>query len=292
MRFGAHVSVAGGLPAAFERGLEHGCQTLQVFVTNPRAWAFTTLKDETVETFRKRREELAARKSTAVFPIVAHMPYLPNLSSTKPDFLVKSKQSLAANLDACNRLGIEYLVVHMGKHDGAGIDPALDKMTKSITEVLDKIDGDTVLLMENTAGQGTETGRTLAEMGRLLGLLGAGERVGVCLDSCHLFAAGYDFRTREGMASLLEEIEQHIGIARLHVFHLNDSKRECGSHVDRHSHIGEGHIGEAGFRRLLRCAALKHLPGILETPQDTDDSIDRNLATLRRLAGTRRSGTY
>ncbi|MBE7559053.1 deoxyribonuclease IV [bacterium] len=280
MRLGAHLSIAKGLPSALDLALKHQCQCLQVFVGNPRSWKTAPLPDEAVEAFRRRRAQLALKTSTRIEPVVAHMPYLPNLASCRRDVYRLSRQALADQLDRCARLGLEYLVVHMGKHEGRSIPQALERMARAIGKVLRAYSGGTMLLLENTAGQGTETGRTMEEIGQLLRRLDD-PRVGVCLDTCHLFAAGYDLTEATGLKQLVDEIETSFGCTRVHVLHVNDSKKPCGSRVDRHAHIGEGCIGEAGFRRVLVHPVFRRLPAILETPQDDPGDVDRNLARLR-----------
>ena len=282
MRVGAHLSIAKGLSHALDLACKHRCQTLQVFVGNPRSWHTPPLHPAAIDAFRERRRELAAKPSTRIEPVVAHMPYLPNLSSAKPDIDTQSRAVLADQLRRCAQLGIEYLVVHMGKHEHAPREAALERMARAVGDVLADFDGETMLLLENTAGQGTETGQTMQEIGALLAMLPAHGRVGVCLDTCHLFAAGYDITDAKALRALVEELDAHIGRERVRVLHVNDSRKPCGSRVDRHAHIGDGCIGEAEFRRVLSHPAFRGLPGILETPQDDTGEVDRNLARLRR----------
>lgn len=282
MRLGAHLSIAKGLPRALESAVERACQCLQVFVGNPRAWQSSPLPDAVIEAFRTRRAALGRKASTRIEPVVAHMPYLPNLASRNPDFYRKSRTVLAEQLQRCAQLGIEYLVVHMGKHEGAGLPEAVERMARAIGGVLEGYEGSTVLLLENTAGQGSETGRTMQELGLLLGALAAGGLVGVCLDTCHLFAAGYDLTRRGPLEGLVDEIEAHIGLEKVRLLHLNDSRKPCGSRVDRHANIGQGEIGQGGFRRVLHHPAFRALPGIIETPQKEFDDVERDLACLRR----------
>jgi deoxyribonuclease IV len=284
MRLGAHVSVAGGIHNALNRGSQHFCESIQIFTCNPRSWVSPKQSDEAISAFLEKREELRQSSKTDIFPVISHMPYLPNLATADPAMWKKSRASLLDNLERCSTLGIEYLVVHMGKHGGKGLDYALKRMANGINGVLDEYQGPTVLLLENTAGQGSETGLNMSEIGRQLDLLKQPKRVGVCLDTCHLFAAGYDLTSQHGMDALVREIDTSFGREKIKALHINDCKKELGSRVDRHEHIGHGNIGDKGFRLVLSHPAFKDLPGILETPQKEDGDLDMNLNRLRMLS--------
>ncbi len=274
MKFGVHVSIAGGLTKALDRADALGCETLQIFIGNPRGWAASEPNMLEIKEFRSLREKMG------LGPLVVHMPYLPNLSTDKPDILKKSVAMAKEQLRLCEQIGAEYLVCHMGK--AADPESGMDLMLKSILEVLGGRSRDCMFLIENTAGQGTEMGFEMSCLAELLNRLDRDD-VGICLDTCHAHAAGYDLSGPSGFKSLKSDIEQFIDISRLKVIHFNDALKPAGSRVDRHAHIGEGTIGVDGFKRFLRWKAIKDLPGILETPKKTDGDDVRNLAALRSL---------
>ena len=254
------------------------CESLQIFVKSPNQWRAKPLVEADVTAFR---EEHAAR----ALPVVAHAAYLINLASPKEDVHAASLVGLADELDRCDALGLGGLVVHPGGHLGSGVMAGIESIARSINGILaGRQHGSTLLLLENTAGQGTSLGGRFEELGAMLDLIDEKQRVGVCLDTCHAFSSGYDLVTPEGYEAMLEEFDQHIGIGNLRCLHINDSKHPLGSHKDRHENIGDGLIGEQAFARLINDKRLAHLPMVLETPMGDDDlGHARDLEKLRSL---------
>jgi deoxyribonuclease-4 len=249
-----------------------------MFTRNPRGWKFAKLEDEEVDTFRKKTLE------HKLAPTVAHMPYLPNLSSPKKAIYNKSVKSLIAELERCEILSIPYVVTHLGSHLGKGTEIGLDNLTSAINFALGKSPSEVMLLLENTAGTKNSMGSTFEEIQRIIDRIESEERVAVCLDTAHAFAAGYDIRTTEGVNQTLKRFDAALGLNRLKVIHLNDSKGELGSGRDRHEHIGLGYIGEEGFRALLKLEALRAVPFIMETPIDERQDDVGNIKKIRELA--------
>lgn len=278
IKVGVHVSISGTLDNAPERARELGCDTFQMFTRNPRGWKFSKLSDEEIEEFHK--------KTTAhnLGPVVTHMPYLPNLSSPKKAVYNKSVKSLVAELERCEALGIPYVVTHLGSHLGKGADVGLKNLSDAINFALRKNNGQVTLLLENTAGTKNSMGSTFEEVRRIIDEIEHRERVGVCLDTAHAFAAGYDIRTVEGVDQTLKRFDSVLGLDRLKVIHLNDSKVELGAGRDRHEHLGLGYIGEEGFRALFKHRAVRTLPFIMETPIDERRDEVGNLRKARELA--------
>jgi deoxyribonuclease-4 len=279
VRLGAHESIAGGIYKAFDRAASVGCDTLQIFVKPNRAWAAPPLGDEDVQRFRLRAA------ATGIGPVVAHTSYLLNLASPRDDLWQRSIDTLVLELDRCHRLGVPWLVLHPGAHVGSGEEAGLARMARGLGEVHRRTeDLDAQVLLETTAGMGTKLGYRFEHLAWLRDETPGGERMGVCLDTCHVFAAGYELRTAEGYASTMEAFDAVIGLEHLKAVHLNDCKAELGGQKDRHDHIGKGHIGLAGFRHVVNDPRLAHLPGLLETPKSDDLHEDReNLAVLRGL---------
>jgi len=279
-RFGAHLSVAGGLEKAFAAATELGCDCLQIFVKNQRQWSAPPLSEEQIRRFRA-----AARGGPR--PVLAHGSYLLNLAS--PDSAVRRRSILALidELTRCEALGIRGLVLHPGAHLGEGLDRGIARIAASLDEAHDATPGFRVrALLETTAGQGTTIGHEPAHLGRVLGGVRHPERLGVCVDTCHVFAAGYDLRAADGYERLIADLSRHVGLRRIHCLHVNDSQAPCHARVDRHEHIGRGRIGRAGFVRLVNDQRLAALPKILETPKGRDGrGVDLDRVNLRRLRG-------
>ncbi len=277
---GAHVSMAGGLDRAVERGREIEATALQVFTKQPQRWAEPELSEEDVEAFR----EAVAASSVSV--VASHDSYLINLASEKEDLFRKSRRAFRAELERCVRLGIDFLVTHPGNATGGDRPAALERNAAALAEALEAVPGDTRVLVETTAGSGTALGWRFGELASLVEAVppAVRDRVGVCLDTAHVWAAGYDLR--EDYPGVMEELDRTVGRERLRLIHVNDSRVELGSRVDRHAHVGEGEMGEAGFTGLMRDPELRSVPRILETPKDDDPAASdrRNLATLRRIA--------
>ncbi|MDW8022038.1 MAG: deoxyribonuclease IV [Nitrososphaerota archaeon] len=277
MLLGAHVSISGAIDKAIDRALDLGCTTFQIFTRNPRGWAAGPLKKDEVESFRGKFREAAFRVA------VAHMPYLPNISSPDKAIHKKSVASLIQELKRAGQLGLQYLVVHVGSHLGRGVAAGIKQAAEAVNTALLKVDNDVVILLENMAGQRNSVGSSLENIRRILDLVKDESRVGVCLDTCHAFAAGYDFRTREAIDNTLKDFDEIIGLSKLKVIHVNDSKGDLGSGVDRHEHLGMGKIGERGFFELTHHPVIRPLPLILETPVDSRGNFATNLAKLKEL---------
>jgi len=284
MRLGAHESIAGGLHKAFDRARSVGCEAVQIFVKSNRSWAVKPLTKEEIARFKAKAEE------TGIRPVVGHAAYLLNLASPKERLWQRSRDSLIVELERCEALGLPWLVLHPGSHVGSGEEAGLARVAQALGEIHAATPGYRVrILLENTAGQGANLGYSFEHLAWLIEHTPEGERLGVCLDTCHVFAAGYELRTPQGYAETMEEFDRIIGLERLHAIHLNDSKGELGSRKDRHQHIGAGCIGLEGFHQLLNDRRLAGLPGLLETPKGEDLQEDReNLAALRSLVGAER----
>ncbi len=277
MRFGAHMSIAGGIQRAVDRAVEVDCETLQVFTKSARQWAARPLDDDEVEAFRSRRTD------AGIDPAVAHASYLINLGSADNDLWERSCDSFVVEIDRCARLGLDGIVIHPGAHGGDGEQAGLDRVAEALESVIERAPAGPRVLLETTAGQGTALGGRLEHLRWFLDRLGS-ERLGVCLDTCHLHAAGYSLSSPADVESSLTQIEAVIGFENVYVMHCNDSLGEAGSHRDRHAHIGAGTIGEEGFAALLTDPRLHAMPAVLETPKDEAGDWDRaNLARLRAL---------
>ncbi|HYX25979.1 MAG TPA: deoxyribonuclease IV [Thermoanaerobaculia bacterium] len=281
---GAHVSVAGGLVTSIERATALGCTAAQVFVKNASQWRGRELAEEEAAAFR------AARAGSCVGPLVAHASYLINLCTTAPALLARSREALADELARCGRLGIDGLVLHPGAHLGAGEEAGIDLVARSLDAVLAGLpDVSTRVLLENTAGQGSCLGYRLEHLAAIRARVASPQRVGVCLDTCHAFAAGYAIHRRQGYEDFVAEMEARLGFPAVGCFHLNDSLRPFDSRRDRHAHIGEGEIGLAAFARLLHDPRLRTIPMVLETePGDEMAGHRRDLEVLRNLRKPRR----
>jgi deoxyribonuclease-4 len=277
LRIGFHISIYGSIDRAVDRAAELGCNTFQIFTRNPRQWKSTELTPEDSKAFSDKV------KNYDMKPVFAHMPYLPNLASPRDGVYEKSVETLTSELERCRQLEIPYLVTHLGSHLGAGMQMGFTRLIKGINQALSSASGGVTLLLENTAGTRNSMGSTLEDIKHIIERLSNPERAGVCFDTCHAFAAGYDLRTEETVEATVKQIEETIGFEKLKLVHLNDSKGDFNSHIDRHEHIGMGNIGEEGFRNLL-ASRLGELPLIMETPKDARrDDVD-NLRKVRELA--------
>lgn len=279
MNLGAHMSIAGGLHLAFARGEAAGCRTMQIFSKNERQWNAKPIQPEDVQRFK------AEQIRSGIGPLIVHDSYLINLASPKDDLWEKSIAAFAHELERCEQLGIPYLVTHPGAHTGSGCDAALEREAQALNRLFaGGVGGDTMVLLETTAGQGTCLGGRFEELAWLLDHTTHPERIGICVDTCHIFAAGYDIRTEEGYAAVFDRLISLVGSERIKAFHLNDSKGALGSHLDRHAPIGEGQLGIEPFRLLVNDPRFTQLPMVLETPKEPDESADiRNLTLLRSL---------
>jgi len=277
MRFGFHISIAGGFSKVVERAHARGCKTIQFFSRNPRGWRYSPLNKKEVKAFR------SSIQSSTLFPVFLHMPYLPNIASFKSKFYKRSIHSIVTDLQRAEQLGAQYLIMHIGHRMDASEDQAIEAVSQGIDLAFEKAKNDIILLLENTAGQGTEIGYTFDQIKKIIEGVHAPHRMGVCLDTAHSFESGYDLSHKDGIEGTLENFDQTIGLKRLHLLHLNDSKTPLGSRKDRHWHIGEGYIGLEGFRYLVNHPRLRHLPGIMETPRkDTVEDL-KNMEVIRSL---------
>ena len=277
-KVGLHVSISGTIDQAVDRARELTCDTFQIFTRNPRGWRYKKLAGEEVNEFRRK---LAA---DALMPVVAHMPYLPNLSSPKRAIYSRSVKSLSGELNRCNILGLQYLVTHLGSHMGAGQDVGLERITGAINSAIAENPSDVMLLMENTAGTKNSMGSSFEDLRRILARVDDRSRVGICFDTAHAYAAGYDLHSPRGVDETLERFNSILGFNTLKVIHLNDSQGGLGSGRDRHEHVGIGYIGEKGFRAFLKHEAIRGLPLILETPIDERRDQLGDLRKVRELS--------
>jgi deoxyribonuclease IV len=273
MLIGAHVSPAGGLPNAVERGLERDCRAIQIFNQSPRMWKPTVFAPEAIEGFR---EAMAASQIDAV---LIHAVYLLNCASEDPDIRAKTLTSLTHSLRVGHEIGAAGVVLHPGSAKAGDPTAAVARAGATIKEALAESQG-CPLHLENTAGAGGTLGRSIEELAALLEASGGGERLGLCLDSCHLFASGYDIRTFAGMDALTEEIDANVGIARVGSLHLNDSQTPLGSNRDRHANVGEGELGADGCTAFLSAPAFQDLPCVLETPGENRSGATREEVQL------------
>jgi deoxyribonuclease-4 len=276
---GVHVSIAGKISGAVERAHELGCTAMQIFSRSPRMWAAKGLDPDEVSRFRELRERYG------ISPLVVHASYLINLATPEGALKRRSVEALADELDRADRLGADYLVVHVGSCSDGGSAEGVERVREALADVLASGRWSTRLLLEDTAGERGDVGANLEEIGRIVQGLPGGERVGVCLDTCHLFAAGYDISKPNGVDRVARLVKETIGLDRVKVIHGNDSKKGLNCRVDRHQHIGHGGIGLKGFRAWLNHPAFRDVPMILETPKDTPEADPRNLKTVRGLVG-------
>ncbi len=275
---GFHVSIKDSLGSAFDGAIELNCTTFQIFTRNPRAWRFKPLQEAEVGSFLKRRRQ------TDFKYVVAHMPYLPNLASPMKALMKKSRSSLKEEVNRCDSLRIDYLVAHIGSHMGKGTMVGVRNVAEACNEALDASDGKTTLLIENMAGQKNCVGARFEELKLILDLVEKRRRVGICFDTCHSFAAGFDLTSKAAVEETMSLFDELVGLKEIKTVHLNDSKGALGSALDRHEHIGIGGIGKEGFRAFLHYEGIRELPILMETPVDVRRSDAENMATVRRLA--------
>lgn len=280
---GSHLSIAGGLQEALLAGRELGCQCVQLFVANQRQWRHPALTEGQIELFHQ------TRRKTGLTPVVAHSSYLINPAAEAGETRSKGLAALTDEFRRCTLLGIDYLVLHPGSHGGRGAPAGIRQVVAAIGEVFEAVGpSDCRLLLETTAGQGSSLGWRFEELAEILDRCGHRQRLGVCLDTCHVFTAGYDLRDEAAYHGTFAQFDQYIGLARLKVIHVNDSKGPLGGKLDRHEHLGKGQLGRAAFRLLVNDPRLRGLPLILETPKGTSPGgrdYDRlNLAALCRWA--------
>lgn len=283
--FGAHLSIAGGAYRALEAAERLGCDAVQIFVKNQRQWRAAPLRAEDLDQWFKTR----ARVSLPA-PPVAHATYLINLAAHDPVIAARSREAFAEELLRCDAFDIPYLVIHPGAAVGAPLDEALARVAAAIDETFARHPKLRAMpLLETTAGQGSCLGCSFEQLGQIIDGVQEPQRVGVCIDTCHVFSTGYDIRTREGYERMVALAERHVGLNKIRCWHFNDSRTALNSRVDRHAHIGLGQIGDAGFANILGDARFHGLPMLLETPKLNDHPEGRawdevNLARLRKIA--------
>lgn len=280
MILGAHLSIAKGLPKAVEMAREIGANTFQFFTRNPRGGSAREISPEEIDQWLQLRQEFH------LFPIVGHLPYTVNPAAPKPETHEFARTCLYEDLRRAAAFGAEYLVVHPGSHVGAGVAEAIGRIAEAFRYALEGFEGQTRLLLETMSGQGTEVGARVEELGAILRQIGeVGSSMGVCLDTCHLFASGYDLRLRTEVDRLVADLEEHVGMERVFVLHLNDSKTECGSRRDRHEKLGRGKLGREGLVQVLTHPALQGLPVVLETPVKDYREYKEELELVREWLG-------
>jgi deoxyribonuclease-4 len=284
VEFGAHMSSSGGIDSAIDRIVAIGGDCVQVFTQSPRMWRPTDHKPEAIQRFREKRSE------AGIGGVVCHALYLVNLAAPDEAIHEKSVQAMRATVDAACAIEADGVIFHVGSHLGSGFEAGLERTTAALTRVLERCVGDTWLLMENSAGAGGTIGRSLEELAVLLERLDQHPRLGVCLDSCHLYASGYDVSGRAGVDSLVAELDARIGLDRLRALHVNDSATELGSNRDRHANIGEGAMGE-NLGAFLAHPAFQHLSAYLEVPGENKTGPNANEIQKLRELHARWAGT-
>jgi len=277
VKIGFHVSISGGFALSVQRAHELGCTCMQLFCRNPRGWTVKPLDKADIAEFKKLREQWD------IGPVFVHTNYLINLASSKPDLFPKSIEQFVIDLERAEALGAEYLVTHLGS--ASGQEPAwmIDRVSTALNMAMKLHQPKAMVLLENTAGEKGDVGYTLEQVADVISRLKDSSMVGLCYDTCHGFAAGYDIRSKENVDALANKIDATIGLEKLKGMHLNDCLREFDSRVDRHWHIGEGKIGLEGFRHLLNHAAFTDVPKIMETPKETEEDDPKNMRVVRSL---------
>lgn len=285
MLLGAHMSIAGGIDNSVDRAADFGMNALQIFSHNVRSWSTRELNEEEIDQFRRKR------KKFGVDYAVVHTSYLLNLASPKDDLWEKSKRGLVEEIRRADLLGIPDINTHIGAHTGSGLEKGINRLVAALKDVEDTDvfqNSEVKILLENTAGSGTKLGSDFAELGHVLDELNNSDRYGVCIDTCHGFAAGYDFATKSGLEETLEEFDREVGLDELKLVHLNDSVGDRGSHKDRHAHIGHGKIGDEGFAAVVNYPDLRGLPFILETPKEELGGEKADRVNLDRVMDLRK----
>ncbi|MFH1504018.1 MAG: deoxyribonuclease IV [Candidatus Omnitrophota bacterium] len=278
LKLGIHVSIAGKIYDSVERAKKLGCNTMQIFSRNPRQWRTSSLSKEDIKIFKER-----IRKEK-ISPVVIHIPYILNLASPKHSFHKITIKEFIADLVEADSIGADYLVTHMGSYKGTTEEGGLLRIANALNKILKETKGvKTLVALENTSGSGCWLGYNFSHFKFIMEKLNNPERIGICLDTAHAWAAGYKINDAVGLNSLLKEIDKEVGLERLKVIHLNDTKEELGSKIDRHADIGQGLIGKKGLSLVFNHPKLKNLPFILETPNKDEDGGKKNLNVVRKL---------
>ena len=279
MQIGCHVSISGSIDKAVDNAVERECSAFQIFTRNPRGWHAKDLSDIDITNFKVK---LKASKIDR-FATCAHMPYLPNLSTPKEDGFEKSVNTLINEIDRCGKLGIPYLVTHLGSHLGTGEDAGIKQLVKGLTKA-GQTKNDVMILLENTAGQKNSVGANFEQLAEIFNQLKPSKKFGVCLDTCHAFVSGYDLRTEKSVKDTFTKFGNTVGFENLKILHLNDAKGEIGCNLDRHYHVGLGNIGEKGLSEVVKTANKKKIPITLETPIDDVRDDFENIRKVKELA--------
>ena len=275
MRFGFQISIQGGFKKVVPRALELGCKTIQIFSRNPRSWQAKPLDEEDCQLFKKNINQ------SGISPVFVHTPYLINLASGVRNIFIKSVSAICEDLKRTEKLGAKFLILHVGKAINTSRREAMIQIANALDECFKRVQNNVILLLENTAGQGHEIGFSFDEIGEIINLVQNKDRIRVCLDTAHAYAAGYDLKNK--LDEVLKEFDRLIGLQKLVLLHLNDSRVPLGSRLDRHWHIGQGEIGFDGFKRLVNHELLKNLPGIMETPRKSVEDDKLNMQTVLSL---------
>jgi deoxyribonuclease-4 len=275
---GFHISISGGFIKAAERARILGCRTMQIFTRSPRGWGFSRPIN-----LNEARFFYSLRKDFGIDPLVVHMPYLPNLASPDKNLYLRSIVTLADELKRAEQLGASYLVLHVGHRGEASEEEAFSRVAAAINQTCCAVPGSTIVLLENTAGQGTEVGSRFNHLAQIIDIVENQDRIGVCLDTAHAWAAGYDLSTSKGIEYTMTEFHKYLGLDRLRLIHLNDSKAARGEGIDRHANIGQGLIGDEGFSFILHHPGLSKRPFIMETPKKSELDDWENMKVVKRL---------
>jgi deoxyribonuclease-4 len=278
VRIGFHVSINGGFVKAAQRARMLDCRTMQIFTRSPRGWSSPRPIDPT-----EARSFVSLLSNYDINPLVVHMPYLPNLASPDDNLYARSVVTLADELKRAGQLGASYLVLHVGHRGNASEEKASFRVAYAINKVLNEVNVSTKVLLENTAGQGTEVGSRFNNLAEIINLIKNKDLIGICLDTAHAWAAGYDLATFAGIEHTISEFDKYLGWEKLCLIHLNDAKAERGGGIDRHTHIGQGFIGREGFRFILHHSRLIHLPFIMETPKKSELDDQKNMNVVKEL---------
>jgi deoxyribonuclease-4 len=279
MQIGCHVSISGSIDKAVDNAVERKCSAFQIFTRNPRGWNVKNLTKENINDFKSKLKESKIDR----FATCAHMPYLPNLASPKDDGFEKSVNTLVNEVERCAKLGIPYLVTHLGSHLGTGEENGIKRLVKALKKA-GETKNDVMILLENTAGQKNSVGSNFKQLGEIFNQLTPTKKFGICFDSCHAFVAGYDLRTEDKVKKVFDDFDEHVGIKNLKILHLNDAKGDVGCNLDRHYHLGLGKIGEKGIASIVKFANKQKIPIILETPIDDERDDFENIKKAKECA--------
>ena len=279
MQIGCHVSISGSIDKAVDNAMMIDCSAFQIFTRSPRSWHVKDLSDNDVKSFKQKLDDSKIDR----FATVAHMPYLPNLITPNRDAYSKSVNTRVKEVERCGKLGIPFLVTHLGSHLGTGEENGIKRLVKGLEKAAE-IKNDVMILLENTAGQKNSVGSDFEQLASIFSKLKPAKRFGICFDTCHTFSAGYDLRTDKAVKDTMEKFDEVVGLEHLKILHLNDSKGTLGSNIDRHYHIGLGGIGEKGLSAVIKFMNKKKIPMILETPIDDIRGDFENVKKAKELA--------